>query len=251
MSLAQLDVQPALIDQVHDRLLEAIIDGTLPPGHRLTQDELAHMLGVSRQPVSHAIQVLRRRGLLVDHGKRGIAVAPIDAGRIRDLYQVRAALDGLAAELAGACVRSGSYARDELASLRLALDVGTRQLEAGNMSTLVNADVDFHSALHRLSGNAAIVETVAEQWPHFRRSMRRVLEATAAAGAMSPVLARDVAHRVWREHAEIFEAISLGRASDAGQLARDHAIRAADDTAHRLAASPPIHETPSRKGPTP
>jgi biotin operon repressor len=71
--LTEVQFQPALIDQVHDRLLAAIVDGTLPAGRRLTQDSIAEMLGVSRQPVSHAIQVLKRRGLLVDTGKRGIA----------------------------------------------------------------------------------------------------------------------------------------------------------------------------------
>ena len=74
--LAQLPAVPALTDQVHDRLLHAIVDGTLPAGERLTQDSVATLLGVSRQPVSHALLVLRRRGLLIEAGKRGLAVAP-------------------------------------------------------------------------------------------------------------------------------------------------------------------------------
>ena len=92
--------QPALIDQVHDRLVAAIADGTLAPGERLTQETVAERLGVSRQPVSHALQLLRRRGLAVESGKRGLVVAPLDPVRLRSLYQVRAALDGLAAGLA-------------------------------------------------------------------------------------------------------------------------------------------------------
>ena len=69
--MLQLDIQPALIDQVHDKLLGAIADGTLASGQRLTQESVAAMLGVSRQPVSHALQVLKRRGFLIEHGKRG------------------------------------------------------------------------------------------------------------------------------------------------------------------------------------
>ena len=57
--MLQLDTQPALIDQVHDKLLGAIADGTLPAGQKLTQESVATMLGVSRQPVSHALQVLK------------------------------------------------------------------------------------------------------------------------------------------------------------------------------------------------
>ena len=118
LPLAQLQTQPALIDQVHDRLLAAIVDGTLEPGRRLTQEELALMLGVSRQPVSHALQMLKRRGLFVEVGKRGIAVAPLDGARIRGLYQVREALDGLAAELAAARCRDGAATSTEMAEVR-------------------------------------------------------------------------------------------------------------------------------------
>ena len=50
-----LDPLPNLIDQVYGRLLEAIIDRTLLPGQRITQNELAERLGVSRQPISHAL----------------------------------------------------------------------------------------------------------------------------------------------------------------------------------------------------
>ena len=55
-----LPAQPDLLDLVHDRLVAAIADGTLQPGQRITQEEVAARLGVSRQPVSHALQVLRR-----------------------------------------------------------------------------------------------------------------------------------------------------------------------------------------------
>lgn len=237
MPIDQLAPEPPLIDQVHDRLLAAVVDGELVPGERLTQERIALMLGVSRQPVSHALQMLKRRGLFVEAGRRGVAVAPIDARRIRDLYQVRAALDGLAAELAARRLRTGGgEARADLAALRTALEHGDRQLGSGDLSTLVVADVEFHSALYRLSGNPVIVDTVAEQWPHFRRSMRRVLETAAPAGNGGSD--EPIARRVWREHAAIFEAIVLNRASDAAALAREHALRAAESTAKRLEASP-------------
>ena len=92
--LDQLQTSPALIDQVHDQLVAAIASGNLAPGQRLTQESVAALLGVSRQPVSHALQVLKRRGLLIEHGKRGLAVAPLERDRIMSLYQVRAVFDG-------------------------------------------------------------------------------------------------------------------------------------------------------------
>src|SRR5262245_36866167 len=120
-----LPTQPALIDQVHDRLVAAIADGTLAPGERLTQEDVAARLGVSRQPVSHALQVLKRRGLLQEAGKRGLVVAPLDGRRIRNLYQVRAAIEGLAASLAAARVRAGGLSRAEREELRTMVQAGT------------------------------------------------------------------------------------------------------------------------------
>src|SRR6516164_7984835 len=112
MSLTALRPPPDLIDRVRERLLAAVIDGTLAPGERLTQESVAEKLGVSRQPVSHALQLLKSRGLLVEAGKRGLVVAPVDAKRIRDLYQVREALETLAAGLAAERVRDATASPD-------------------------------------------------------------------------------------------------------------------------------------------
>jgi DNA-binding GntR family transcriptional regulator len=221
-SILHLDVQPALIDQVHDLLLDAIADGTLEPGQRLTQESVAAMIGVSRQPVSHALQVLKRRGLLIEHGKRGLQVAPLDPSRIRDLYLVREALDGLAARLAAQRVRSGAAAVAEKDAAEAALAHGQKLGSRTALSRLIAADVAFHSAVHVLSGNQAIRETVADQWPHFRRSMGFVLSLS------------DALVRYWREHAGILEAILTGDARTAEQRARQHIAVAGEETASRL-----------------
>ncbi len=95
-----LDPLPNLIDQVYARILEAITDRTLPPGHRIRQNELAEKLGVSRQPVSHALHLLHRQGLVAESGRQGFEVTQLDPERIRQLYEVRGAIDALAARLA-------------------------------------------------------------------------------------------------------------------------------------------------------
>jgi DNA-binding GntR family transcriptional regulator len=222
--MRQLDVQPALIDQVHDRLLGAIADGTLASGQRLTQESVAAMLGVSRQPVSHALQVLRRRGFLVEHGKRGLQVAPLDSGRIRDLYLVREALDGLAARLAARRVKSGEGTAAERSAAEAALAAGRKLGPRAGMSQQIDADVAFHSAIHVLSGSQAIIETIADQWPHFRRSMGLVLSVSGARA------------RYWDEHAAILDAVLAGDAPAAEECARRHTAAAGEETALRLEA---------------
>ena len=225
MSMPQLQLVPNLIDRVHDRLLAAIIDGTLAPGARITQDKVAALLGVSRQPVSHALHLLKRRGLVIEHGRRGLQIAPLDAGRIRDLYQVREALDGIAAERAARRFESGRVARAERSEAEQVLLDGVALGADAAMSAWIAADVAFHSMLYRLSGNQAISETVAEQWPHFMRSMRLVL-ATDAARA-----------RVWSEHQAILGAVLAGNSDSAGRLARLHAANAGEQTARSLEQS--------------
>jgi DNA-binding GntR family transcriptional regulator len=228
MSIRQLEFQPALIDQVHDRLLAAIVDGSLAPGRRLTQEELAEMLGVSRQPVSHALQVLRRRGLLIDAGKRGVAVAPIDGPRIADLYGVREALDALAARLAAERTAARVIALVDIDRARAALAAGFTLDERATMLDYIDADVAFHSAIYALSGNSAIGETVAEQWPHFKRSMAAVLSD------------RERRPRIWREHREILDAILAGNPGKAEQSSRRHTARAREETTARLAHAPAV-----------
>lgn len=222
MSFEPVSAPSALIDQVHDRLVNAIADGTLPPGQRLTQEEIALRLGVSRQPVSHALQVLRRRGLVEESGKRGLVVAPLDAQRMRDLYQVRAALEALAASLAATRIQAGAISSREIAEGNTIIAQGTWLAESGMFRDLIDADVAFHSYVHRLSGNEAIVETVSEQWPHFRRSIAAVLHQSAASV------------RIWAEHREILDRIFAGEAQPAANAARRHIELATEEAVRRL-----------------
>src|SRR5258707_9622225 len=109
-----LDPLPNLIDQVYARILEAIADRTLPPGHRIRQNELAEKLGVSRQPVSHALHLLHRQGLVAESGRKGFEVTQLDPRRIRQLYEVRGAIDALAARLAAGRIKADVSGRAQL-----------------------------------------------------------------------------------------------------------------------------------------
>src|SRR5436190_18811103 len=141
-----LDPLPNLIDQVYARILEAIIDRTLPPAHRITQNELAEKLGVSRQPVSHALHLLYRQGLVAESGRRGFEVTQLDPARIRQLYEVRGAIDALAARLAAE--RAGTDAAGR-ARLETALAAGRGIDRSTSLAELISLDVDFHRAIYR------------------------------------------------------------------------------------------------------
>jgi DNA-binding GntR family transcriptional regulator len=200
-AMIPLEPLPNLIDQVYARILEAIIDRSLPPGQRIRQNELAQKLGVSRQPVSHALHLLHRQGLVAESGRRGFEVTQLDPERIRQLYEVRGAIDALAARLAALRIKADSTARAQLeAALRAGLAVGRKAA----LSQLIALDVDFHSAIYRLAGNPAIEEMIAPQWPHMKRSMATVLTEL------------DYRESAWAEHETIAAHILAGTARERG-----------------------------------
>lgn len=217
-----LDPLPNLIDQVYARILEAISDRTLRPGQRIRQNELADRLGVSRQPVSHALHLLHRQGLVAESGKRGFEVTQLDPSRIRQLYEVRGAIDALAARLAAE--RAGTDAAGR-ARLNGALAAGRSIDGDTTLADLIGLDVDFHRAIYQLAGNPVIEETIAPQWPHMRRSMATVLSELDYRGS------------AWAEHADIAGRILAGDADGAEHAALAHAQTAGRMTEVRLRAA--------------
>ena len=98
--MSQVQAQPTLVEQVVNAIVSEIVDGELPSNSRLIQDELARAYGVSRQPVQQALLLLRDRGLVREAPGRGLIVSPLDVDFVRNLYEIRAMLDGLAARQA-------------------------------------------------------------------------------------------------------------------------------------------------------
>src|SRR3979490_377544 len=217
-----LDPTPNLIDQVYARILEAITDRTLPPGHRSRRGEVAERLGVPPQPVSHALHLLHRQGLVAESGRKGFEVTQLDPLRIRQLYEVRGAIDALAARLAARRVKADAAGR---AHLEAALHAGCATSSATPLAQLIPLDVDFHRAIYRLSGNPAIEEMIAPQWPHMRRSMATVLAEL------------DYRDSAWSEHEAIAGQILAGNAKAAEAAALAHAQTAGRMTEERLKAT--------------
>jgi DNA-binding GntR family transcriptional regulator len=219
-----------LVEQVYDRLLQAICRRQLAPGARIAQEDLAERLAVSRQPISHALQRLKQQGLVRDAGRRGLVVAPIEADYVHALYEVRAALDAVAAARAarrvGEATRRGDGAQDRrLGEARAVLERGRAAVAAGDRVALADADLAFHGVLNELAGNPVITEIARQQWSHIRRAIDVVLDDPR------------VHARVWDEHAAILRAIAAGEAGRAERLAREHATRAGEQTWQRLTAT--------------
>ncbi|MBL28524.1 MAG: GntR family transcriptional regulator [Rhodospirillaceae bacterium] len=201
----EITLQPPLIQQVYGAILDAINDGRLAPGERLTQESVAQRLNVSRQPVGQALILLKSQGFVCDAGRRGVMVAPLDADLVRSIYELRGAVDRLAAGLAAR--RAGPAAREEAEEI---LAAGIRAVERDDVNELVDAELAFHGFIYRLAGNVLIERTMALHWNHMRRVMGAVLT--------DPSQGR----KVWREHRAIVDAIVAGDVEKAERLAATH-----------------------------
>lgn len=209
--------EPDLSERIHDSVLEAICSGELKAGARITQEEIANKFGVSRQPVLQAMMLLRREGFLVEAGRKGVCVAPLDVEKANNLYYVRAALDGAAARLAAT-----RYTPDLAYRGRLLLDVGRRAVASGNIPSVIEADIDFHLFVYEASGNPLIAETAQPHWQHMRRVMAAVLSED------------DLRVSVWDEHEAILRALEAGQVSQGEALCRKHTEQMADLLTGRL-----------------
>ena len=109
--LVKLQSAPDLVERVYRALLDAISDGSLAPGARLTQEDIAEQLAVSRQPVLQALRLLKKDGLVRRRAGPRRAGRAARRGWIAQVYEVRGALDALAARLAARAPRRRSIRR--------------------------------------------------------------------------------------------------------------------------------------------
>jgi DNA-binding GntR family transcriptional regulator len=229
--MPQVQAQPTLVEQVVNAIVSEIVDGELPSNARLIQDELARAYGVSRQPVQQALLLLRDRGLVREAPGRGLIVSPLDVDFVRNLYEVRAMLDGLAARLAAE--RGADRARAEGPAY---LEEGRAAVESGSLHDQIEADMKFHAFINELSGNPLIGETTAPHWTYLRRVMGEVLRDDA-----------QMPQTILSEHVAILDAVIAGDGARAETLSREHISRAAKIFVQRLQARQDASEREMRQ----
>jgi len=223
----KLVAHPKRVVQVYEALVAEIARGNLRPGERLIQEQIAAELGVSRQPVQQALLLLRNQGALRDAEGRGLIVAPIDPGHVRNMYDIRAVIEGLAFR------RAAESGADEAARLGPALiEQGRRAVASGSVADLIAADLAFHGLILGLSGNPLIAPMMEAQWIYAQRVM----------GAAQ--LQADAPRVIWAEHEAMLKAVIRGDADDAEALARQHVARAATVVIEVLGQRQPISKTP-------
>ncbi len=137
---------------------QAILDGRLPPGRRLKEEELANELGISRTPVREALLMLQAEGLVDATPNRGATVRSHSVEDMNDLYQLRALLEGYAAR------RAATGLTDEaIAALRESCDRFDALLgDETEMHMLVKENLFFHQTILEGAGSARLATMVRQ-----------------------------------------------------------------------------------------
>ena len=207
--MESLKAPKSLVDQAYEVILDALSDGTFEPGERLTQEDIAARLNVSRQPVTHALAVLKAQGFLVPSGRRGLMVTEVEPSLFEAIYQLRSVVEPLAVRLA-----IPRITKQAIVHGRSLVEHGRNMVVVGDTRAVLQADMDFHSFIYELSGNVIISETMRLHWRHLRRAMGEVLRYPG------------MSISVWQEHGRILEAMIRGDADGAAELMRRHLIDA-------------------------
>lgn len=216
----------ALVDKLAADLQARVLNGELASGTRLRQEALAEEFGVSRTPIREALRKLQASGLVELRPNRGALVRGLSPREIRHAYEVRAALEGLAAELAAVRVR-----QDQIERLREAMSFfhtglarmiqaregdGDAALTDEETALWSRANDQFHQVIHEASGNDVLAATLAHLHRSFPRDLSRIVLSESTA------LLEENVH----EHEAILEAIKHRDGEAARELMGRHVRRA-------------------------
>lgn len=204
------------VQQISDAITDAVRDGRLVPGQRLTEIDFARRLGVSRPSVREAFRQLTADGLLHSQPYRGVSVRHMTRREVDDLFIVRGALEGLAVRLATPTLQNDA---SQLLAIQTELDTAEARKDLADMSRY---NLAFHRLFADITGNALLREQLRRisnsvYWLQFR-----VLVAD------DKVLHTNTGHR------DIVEAVRCGNAAAAEAIMIDHV-----DHSRRLVQSLP------------
>ncbi|MGA0563477.1 GntR family transcriptional regulator [Ancylobacter sp. VNQ12] len=193
------------VERIYATLKELAAEYAFRPGEKINEAELASRLSVSRTPVRAALNRLERDGFVVTVPNKGFYAREISPDGVRELYELRAAIERAAFALA--CRRAGD---GEIEATIATWERHNDLAGEGSWTRIALADEAFHMALTRLSGNgqmALALESVSSRLRFFRRIALEVLTQRAQS---------------YQEHAAIIDALRRRDAAGGAELVERH-----------------------------
>ena len=195
-----------LRDVVFNTLRQAILRGEFKPGERLMEIQLANKLGVSRTPIREAIRKLELEGLVIMIPRKGAEVADITEKSLRDVLEVRKALEELAVQLA--CEK---ITQEELEELEKAGENFKKVLNRSkDITEVAEADVRFHDVIYMATDNQKLIHLMNK----LREQMYRY--------RLEYIKDADKRQILMVEHEHILKALTLRHIQEAKMAVREH-----------------------------
>ena len=194
-----------LRDVVFNTLRQAILRGELKPGERLMEIQLANKLGVSRTPIREAIRKLELEGLVLMIPRKGAEVAEITEKSLKDVLEIRRALEDLAVRLA--CEK---ITNEELKELKKAGEEFKKVLKSQDITEVAEADVRFHDVIYMATDNPKLIQFLN----NFREQMYRF--------RVEYLKKDEVRPQLLAEHDEIIKYITDGNKEEASRVVTRH-----------------------------
>ena len=202
---AEMNEYLPLRDVVFQTLRQAILRGELKPGERLMEVRLAKKLGVSRTPIREAIRKLELEGLVLMIPRRGAEVAEITEKSMRDVLEVRRALEVLAVSLS--CDRISG---EQIEALKEAAEEFDRSLTSDDVTRTAESDVHFHDIIYRSTDNQRLIQLLSNLGEQMYRYRVEYLKH------------REFHPQISREHKELISYLEAGQKGQAEEKIAVH-----------------------------
>jgi len=198
-------LQRNLYREVADRIGELIEHGELAPGERISEKQLCERFGVSRTPLREALKVLATEGLIELLPNRGARVVRLTFKKVKDTYDLMAALEGLSGELACQHISDA-----EIQAVRKLHDTMLEHYHQRDLASYFIVNQQIHESILAASRN----EVLQEMYSNLSQRVKRVR------------YSKKMTQKFWRQavqdHENMIEALEARDSSRLGQILRDH-----------------------------
>lgn len=198
--------------QAYAEIRRLIIEGVLVPGSKVVVRLLSERLKLSATPIKSALAALERDGFLVAIPHRGYFVPKVSVQDMREIYELREVLDGIAARNAASQTNAQRLVNDVLRPL---YDEQQRRVRVGDATGYSDVDMEFHRAIWHAAGNTRLAQVTDNLGGQLR----------FGSGSSSRLPGR--VPNALGEHAAIMDAVAKGDAARAESEARAHVRRSA------------------------
>jgi len=207
-SLKAMAERKSLGQMVYENLRQTIVRGSIAPGTRLVESQIAEAQGISRTPVREAIHKLERERFIerLPHG--GFSVLELSREEIVETFGIRSVLEGYAARLAAINHQPGQLKR-----LKEKIDEFQRLLDAKHLKGLPQVNTEFHDLLYALSNSPRLIRMIDALRDHIYRYRQIILKEPGQAKTSNA------------DHRLILESIRMRDAEGVEQLVREHILR--------------------------